>query len=210
MICKLTGELSEAAMETGPNFFFLVSACFLVASSLTSALPTSPLLGVSPQDEKYFYSTAVIACKDGSKSFSRDRLNDGFCDCADGTSACPDGRFYCRNVGSTPCTLFSSRVNDRICDCCDGSDEYDGGINCPNTCIKNGNVVKEKNEYNLTRTDLDSINIGGKKNGSNFEELIQKLKEFKILLMLEVVLVGCLMTFGLFRRRIRSRRRRYR
>jgi protein kinase C substrate 80K-H len=27
----------------------------------------------------------VIKCKDGSKSFSRDRLNDNFCDCLDGT-----------------------------------------------------------------------------------------------------------------------------
>jgi hypothetical protein len=35
-------------------------------------------------DEKYFGSQ-VIKCKDGSKSFSRDRLNDNFCDCLDGT-----------------------------------------------------------------------------------------------------------------------------
>lgn len=32
-----------------------------------------------------------------------------------GTSACPAGKFYCRNVGSTPRFLFSSRVNDHIC-----------------------------------------------------------------------------------------------
>ncbi|KAJ6884817.1 LOB domain-containing protein 2-like [Populus alba x Populus x berolinensis] len=51
-------------------------------------------------DDKYFGSQ-VIKCKDGSKSFSRDRLNDNFCDCLDGTdepgtSACPRGKFYCR------------------------------------------------------------------------------------------------------------------
>ena len=35
-------------------------------------------------DEKY-YASEVIKCKDGSKVFSRDRLNDNFCDCVDGT-----------------------------------------------------------------------------------------------------------------------------
>lgn len=32
-----------------------------------------------------------------------------------GTSACPAGKFYCRNIGSTPRFLFSSHVNDKIC-----------------------------------------------------------------------------------------------
>ncbi|KAL5989523.1 hypothetical protein ACLOJK_010415 [Asimina triloba] len=36
-------------------------------------------------DEMYYTASADIACKDRSKSFSRDRLNDGFCDCVDGT-----------------------------------------------------------------------------------------------------------------------------
>jgi hypothetical protein len=35
-------------------------------------------------DVKY-YSFQFIKCKDGSKSFSKDRLNDNFCDCSDGT-----------------------------------------------------------------------------------------------------------------------------
>lgn len=35
-------------------------------------------------DEKYF-APEVINCKDDSKSFTRDRLNDNFCDCVDGT-----------------------------------------------------------------------------------------------------------------------------
>lgn len=53
-----------------------------------------------------------------------------------GTSACPEGKFYCRNNRDEPQILFSSRVNDRICDCCDGSDEYDSGVICQNTCKK--------------------------------------------------------------------------
>jgi len=44
-------------------------------------------------DEKY-YSTEVIKCKDGSKSFSRDRLNDNFCDCPDGTDE--PGMYLCK------------------------------------------------------------------------------------------------------------------
>ncbi|KOM50100.1 hypothetical protein LR48_Vigan08g092700 [Vigna angularis] len=95
-------------------------------------------------DEKY-YSSEVIKCKDGSKSFTRDRLNDNFCDCPDGTdepgtSACPSAKFYCRNLGSKPQFIVSSHVNDHFCDCCDGSDEHDGIICCPNTCVMGGNA----------------------------------------------------------------------
>lgn len=32
-----------------------------------------------------------------------------------GTSACPRGKFYCRNLGSKPQFIFSSHVNDQIC-----------------------------------------------------------------------------------------------
>ena len=32
-----------------------------------------------------YYKDDTIWCKDGSKSFPRERLNDNFCDCADGT-----------------------------------------------------------------------------------------------------------------------------
>lgn len=32
-----------------------------------------------------------------------------------GTSACPNGKFYCKNAGHAPIVLYSSRVNDGIC-----------------------------------------------------------------------------------------------
>lgn len=32
-----------------------------------------------------------------------------------GTSACPRGKFFCRNAGHVPLSLYSSRVNDGIC-----------------------------------------------------------------------------------------------
>ncbi|KAK6918086.1 Glucosidase II beta subunit, N-terminal [Dillenia turbinata] len=109
------------------------------------------VLGVSPQDEEFYKasSSGSIKCKDGSGKFTRAQLNDDFCDCLDGTdepgtSACPGGKFYCRNAGHTPLYLFSSRVNDGICDCCDGSDEYNGSIKCPNTCWEAGKVARDK------------------------------------------------------------------
>ncbi|KAF5930103.1 hypothetical protein HYC85_030976 [Camellia sinensis] len=90
--------------------------------------------------------TISIKCRDGSKKFSKSQLNDDFCDCLDGTdepgtSACPNGKFYCHNAGYAPFFIFSSRVND---DCCDGSDEYDGKVKCSNTCWEAGKVARDK------------------------------------------------------------------
>lgn len=134
--------------------FIATVLCVLcvVSESIVRSAASSPqnqFLGIAPEDEKYYKSSEVIRCKDGSKKFGRAQLNDDFCDCPDGTdepgtSACPGGKFYCRNVGHTPLQLFSSRVNDGICDCCDGSDEYDGKVNCPNTCWEAGKVARDK------------------------------------------------------------------
>ncbi|WJX44552.1 hypothetical protein P8452_31512 [Trifolium repens] len=129
---------------------FLISLLLVLLFPFSSSSkPNNPLLGISPQDEKYFKSSDVIRCKDGSANFNKDQLNDDFCDCPDGTdepgtSACPHGKFYCRNAGHSPVYLFSSRVNDGICDCCDGSDEYDGKAKCPNTCWEAGKVARDK------------------------------------------------------------------
>ncbi|KAJ4959441.1 hypothetical protein NE237_026552 [Protea cynaroides] len=134
-------------MET--HRFSLLLLLFTLVVVVGSAASLSKyLLGVAPEDEKYF-KLDVIKCKDGTKKFTRSQLNDDFCDCLDGTdepgtSACPGGKFYCRNAGHVPLTLFSSRVNDGICDCCDGSDEYNGKVKCPNTCWEAGKVARDK------------------------------------------------------------------
>ncbi|XP_029121018.1 uncharacterized protein [Elaeis guineensis] len=159
----------------------LVPACLLVASSLVAS---SPLLGVSPQDEKYFaVAGAVIACKDGSRTFSRDRLNDGYCDCLDGTDE-PD--------------------------CCDGSDEYDTGMNCPNTCLKDQNVSENRSgDHDAEATKMNNSDIQETKNRVDLDDLVQKLKGLKLLIMIQVGSAMCIMAFCLFYRCTRSRRRHY-
>ncbi|XP_004294940.1 PREDICTED: glucosidase 2 subunit beta [Fragaria vesca subsp. vesca] len=134
-------------LKIPPTVLCLLSLSIIIRSAASS--PHDQFLGIAPQDEKYYKSSEVIKCKDGSKKFTRAQLNDDFCDCPDatdepGTSACPTGKFYCQNVGHAPLHLFSSRVNDGICDCCDGSDEYDGKVNCPNTCWEAGKVARDK------------------------------------------------------------------
>ncbi|KAG7988250.1 hypothetical protein I3843_03G177800 [Carya illinoinensis] len=193
---------------------FCISFIPFLFPSYASPFSNTPLLGIHPLDEKYF-QPEVIKCKDGSKSFTRDRVNDDFCDCLDGTdepgtSACPAGKFYCRNAGSIPRFIYSSRVNDRFCDCCDGSDEYDGSINCPNTCVMGGNIDYKTGSYVPTIRDMSFINEKETKSGVNLEDLIQKLKGLKVIIILQAVLIGCVVVFRIFHRRARSKRRRLR
>ncbi|KAI3461917.1 hypothetical protein Pfo_018580 [Paulownia fortunei] len=134
----------------------LFGCIILLIYGITGSVASPPLkdslLGVSPEDENYYKglsSSSTIKCRDGSKKFNKSQFNDDFCDCPDGsdepgTSACPNGKFYCKNAGHAPLFLYSSRVNDGICDCCDGSDEYDGKTKCPNTCWEAGKVAREK------------------------------------------------------------------
>ncbi|CAA7389113.1 unnamed protein product [Spirodela intermedia] len=130
------------------NAFLVIAALLLLIAGSASCAASKDALGIAPQDVDYYRSN-VIKCKDGSSKFTKEQLNDEFCDCPDGTdepgtSACPEGRFYCQNKGHTPLIIFSSRVNDGICDCCDGSDEYGGKVKCTNTCWEAGKVAREK------------------------------------------------------------------
>ncbi|MCD7448286.1 hypothetical protein HAX54_040399 [Datura stramonium] len=184
----------------------LLSFFFFHLSHSSTDLP----IGIHPLDAKY-YASEVIKCKDGSNSFTKDRLNDDFCDCIDGTdepgtAACPAGKFYCRNVGSTPKFLFSSRVNDDICDCCDGSDEYDSNVNCPNTCVMGGDFSYQTRRYGSRSKHLDRI--GGKNaNGLNMDDSARRLQGLKILVLVQVVLIIIFLVSRKLYRRSRSKRR---
>ncbi|XP_074577108.1 glucosidase 2 subunit beta-like [Curcuma longa] len=130
------------------KFSLTITCLFALWIAGFASLPAREFLGIAPQDEGY-YKSDVIKCKDGSKKFTKQQLNDEFCDCLDGTdepgtSACPEGKFYCRNSGHIPQMIFSSRVNDGLCDCCDGSDEYNGNVNCSNTCWEAGKAARER------------------------------------------------------------------
>lgn len=191
------------------SFVSLLSICLFFAS--VRSVPS--LIGVHPLDEKY-YSSEVIKCKDGSRSFTIDRLNDDFCDCVDGTdepgtSACARGKFYCRNMGSTPRFIFSSRVNDHICDCCDGSDEYDGNIICPNTCVRGGNIVYKSNKDISTTRDVDIVNRKVKEEITK-EDMFQKLIGLKLVTILQVALTSFAVLIWVNRCRMKSKRRRHR
>ena len=114
-----------------------------------------------------------------------------FCDCVDGsdepgTSACPNGKFFCLNIGYESCTLPSSRVNDGICDCCDGSDEAESI--CPNTCQELGRErqqkVAEEIEMNrqgakakeqLVRSNVEQLNVLREKR-TTLEEKKERLR----------------------------------
>ena len=87
----------------------------------------------------------VLTTGGGRVPLPRERRNDDYCDCADGsdepaTSACAGAgrgasgaRFRC--AADVPArTIPVSRVEDGVCDCCDGSDEPSGRVSCGDTC----------------------------------------------------------------------------
>lgn len=131
-----------------------------------------------------------FTCFDGSRKIPFNQVNDDYCDCIDGsdepgTSACPNGSFYCSNAGHKPQILSSDRVNDGICDCCDGHDEYSGKTTCTNTCLEVGKAAREEaarlaelhKAGRQLRTDL--IQEGQKLKGEKQQKLteLQKNKE---------------------------------
>ncbi|XP_020597689.1 glucosidase 2 subunit beta isoform X2 [Phalaenopsis equestris] len=184
------------------RFALLFTIFFLVWVSGSISIPNKQSLGIDPQDLSY-YKSNVIKCKDGSKKFTKELLNDDFCDCPDGTdepgtSACPEGKFYCQNAGHVPVKIFSSRVNDGICDCCDGSDEYHSKANCTNTCWEAGKAARGKlkkkietfKEGLILRKEIvekakqayvkDEEELAKLKNDEKvLKELVQKLREQK-------------------------------
>ncbi|KAG2220891.1 hypothetical protein INT45_013020 [Circinella minor] len=114
--------------------------CILAAVALVQA---STLRGVAPEQQPLYtpHSDGQWECLDNSKKISFTAINDDYCDCPDGsdepgTSACPNGIFYCQNEGHIAAYIKSYAVNDGVCDeaCCDGSDETSGLITCPNRC----------------------------------------------------------------------------
>ena len=121
----------------------------LLSCPLSHSQPAT-LRGIRKRDQPQ-YTAANFTCFDSSASYPSTRVNDDYCDCADGsdepgTSACPNSTFFCPNRGASSFTLHSSRVNDHICDCCDGSDEWASQAKCSNKCAEEG---REKHKHVL-------------------------------------------------------------
>ena len=134
------------------SYLFLLSLLLLLLSfslPLSHSQPAS-LRGIRKRDQSH-YTAANFTCFDSSASFASARVNDDYCDCADGsdepgTSACPNSSFFCPNRGASSLSIHSSRVNDLICDCCDGSDEWASKAGCANRCAEEG---REKHKHVL-------------------------------------------------------------
>jgi len=124
--------------------------------------------GLSPADLSTLNTDGTtFRCRDGSKTIPFSQVNDDFCDCESdgsdepGTNACPNGKFYCRNIGSVGKTVFSSRVGDGICDCCDGSDEkLNPNSKCKNTCHAD---AREANKGRQQELDITLKGLSTKK-----------------------------------------------
>ncbi|XP_036408877.1 glucosidase 2 subunit beta [Megalops cyprinoides] len=122
----------------------------LVTLSLTlgAAVEVQRPRGVPLSKRQFYEENRPFTCLDGSRTLPFDRVNDDYCDCADGsdepgTAACPNGSFHCTNAGFRPAFIPSSRINDGVCDCCDTTDEYNSGAVCQNTCRELGRKERE-------------------------------------------------------------------
>lgn len=167
---------------------FLLILFTLITTLLSSPIQSSAVevMGVAPSQKIFYEDTSgEFTCKDFSVSFPFSRVNDDFCDCSDasdepGTSACPNGVFYCFNLGHKPKNIPSRFVNDGFCDCCDGSDEYKSpsGLLCDNSCDKEGQAETAKlKKYEVIHQEgykrrLEFIQLGVYKRDEKNEELI--------------------------------------
>ncbi|KAI9248905.1 glucosidase II beta subunit-like-domain-containing protein [Sporodiniella umbellata] len=122
---------------------YIIAAAALVKASSLMGIPSEKQISYRA------FSDGTWKCLDGSKVIAHSAINDDYCDCPDGsdepgTSACPNGRFYCKNEGHIPSYIKSSSVRDNVCDeeCCDGTDEDDGI--CPNRCQIVGETYRKE------------------------------------------------------------------
>ncbi|PKK68229.1 hypothetical protein RhiirC2_547736 [Rhizophagus irregularis] len=166
-------------IKSNLTFGLLILNLIVFLSVLVHAGQNNIPKGVAKSDAHlYEKKGSTWKCLDGSATIEYEAINDDYCDCADGsdepgTSACPNGRFFCTNSGHISSYISSSRVNDGVCEpeCCDGSDEYDGKIECPNDCEKVGA------EYRRHAEQLAKMRAKGAQIKSEYIEYGKKSKQ---------------------------------
>ena len=128
---------------------FLLSWILIVCSLCLPQVAEGTIRGLQPSlAQHYKEGSKTFKCLDGSAALPFAQVNDGYCDCPDGsdepgkllfldctiimpmqslrlsqtgprlaagTSACPTGRFFCRNRGHQALLLNASVVDDGIC-----------------------------------------------------------------------------------------------
>jgi len=130
---------------------------------LASCSVASRPRGIRAEVASLYNPGSDFRCFDGSNTIPFIQVNDDYCDCEDGsdepgTSACPNGKFFCENAGHKALIIPSGRVGDGICDCCDGTDEWETGAACENTCNELGRAAREAREAEL-KAALEGFNI---------------------------------------------------
>lgn len=162
----------------------------------------NPPLGSLPETwEKYKESINIdkntFKCFNDNKIINLSQVNDNYLDCSDGsdepgTAILVNGKFYCKNEGSTPTIINSWSVNDGICDCCDGSDELlNTHASCSNVCgssqvnsnthqNENDKLVKNQDNYtNETNKQNNLVQFNKKKGNDHVNITIKDINKIK-------------------------------
>lgn len=116
----------------GRGFAFSLALLLTVITAIVapSCRASVTVRGVDPAlFERYIAVDGKFKCLDGTKTISYSYVNDGYCDCVDGsdepgTAACINGNFYCQNIGSEPVVLNATFVDDGVC----GKDGENGDL----------------------------------------------------------------------------------